>query len=512
MPGIKRDGTVFEGSFWVDGQWVRFQRGVPRSIGGYQAIATGFSGISRGVSQLARGGVILFHSGSANKLEQAQVSFGASAGVVDRTPAGFVADPMNVWQFELMWNAAAGSSNMALIAHAAPNLNCIDYSDQRKVWYGPVGGSTQLVDTGAAPVSGGVICLHPFLFTYDNDGGVAWSDANQPTVWSGTGTAAGSARVTEQKIVKGMVVRGGPGYSPSGLFWSLNSLVRASYIGGTAIFSFDTISDQTSILSSSAVIEYDGLYYWPGIDRFLVYNGIVREVPNNLNLNYFYENLNYGQAQKIWAAKVPRFGEIWWFYPRKPATECNDAIIHNVRENTWYDAGLAIGAHRSAGTYPQTVRYPLWMGNDAEKDGTYTLYQTERGVDRVERNNIANAIHSYIESCDISWCGQGPNQQWAGIQRNMRINRLELDFLQTAPMTLTIRGKAYAQGEVDAGDSFPYGPGTLNTSHIDMSAMTQRRQMRLNFDSNVQGGAWQMGTPLAHFGMGDERPTPEDPT
>ena len=37
--GIKRDGTKFDGSFYVDGQWCRFQRGRPRKIGGYQAVA-----------------------------------------------------------------------------------------------------------------------------------------------------------------------------------------------------------------------------------------------------------------------------------------------------------------------------------------------------------------------------------------------------------------------------------------------------------------------------------------
>ena len=29
-PGIKRDGTKLEGNNYVDGQWVRFQRGLPR--------------------------------------------------------------------------------------------------------------------------------------------------------------------------------------------------------------------------------------------------------------------------------------------------------------------------------------------------------------------------------------------------------------------------------------------------------------------------------------------------
>lgn len=510
MPGIKRDGTQFEGSYWVDGEWVRWQRGVPRSIGGYQSVAAGFHGPSRGCTQFAQGGIIYFHSGSANLLEEANVSpsGSASAGVVDRTPSGFPTSANNVWQFAIMWNAADGAVNSAIIAHAAPNLLAIDNDVQTKVWYGPVTDGSALVDTGAVAVAGGIVVLPPFLFTYDTGGGVAWSDENQPTVWD-TG-AAGSARVTDAKIVKGMVTRAGPGFSPSGLFWSLNSLVRATFVGGDAIFAFDTISDQTSILSSSAVVEYDSIYYWPGIDRWLMYNGVVREVPNSLNLNYFYDNLNYQYAQKVWGTKVPRYGEIWWFFPNGSATECNDAIIYNVRENTWYDLGTAIGAHRSSGLYPQTIPFPLLMKNDPEIDGTYSLFRNEIGTDRIE-GGTANAIRSFAETCDISWVGQGPNQQWAGLDRGMRLDKFELDFVQNAAMSLTVKGKAYAQGDMDQGDTYAFGPGTPNLTHLDMSGAIQRSEMRLRIESNKQGGAWQMGTPLAHFGLGDERRTPEAP-
>ena len=36
--GIQRDGTIFDKEFYSDGQWVRFQRGRPRKMGGYSAI------------------------------------------------------------------------------------------------------------------------------------------------------------------------------------------------------------------------------------------------------------------------------------------------------------------------------------------------------------------------------------------------------------------------------------------------------------------------------------------
>lgn len=509
LPGVKRDGTQFEGSAYTDGIWTRFQRALPRSIGGYQQTATGFHGPSRGCAQFSSNGLIYFASGSANLLEQASVApSGATAGVLDRTPAGFVTDPNNVWQFDHMSNAAAGARNSALIAHAAPNLAMIDSDITTKVWYGDATGSAALVDTGATQIAGGIVVLHPFLFTYDSFGNVAWSDENQPTVW--TGGASGNARITEAKIVKGMVVRGGPGYSPAGLFWSLNSLCRASFIGGSAIFQFDTISDQISVLSSSAIVEYDSLFYWPGIDRFLVYNGIVREVPNSLNLNWFYDNLNQPYAQKVWGTKVPHFGEIWWFYPRYPSTECNDAIIYNVRENTWYDAGLAPGANRSSGIYPQVTPNPLWLKATADADNSYSLWRHEIGTDEVFVSGPANAILSAIETSDLAWCGQGPMPQgWVGIDRNVTLSCFEQDFVQTQPMTLIVKGVAYAQGSPNVSTSYPFGPGTANLTRIDMSGEgIERREMTLRIESNITNGAWQMGQILVHLGLGSQRPSP----
>jgi hypothetical protein len=217
-------------------------------------------------------------------------------------------------------------------------------------------------------VSGGVVVLHPYIFVYGNDGLIKNCSAGDPNDW--VSADANETNAATGKIVKGLPVRGGSN-SPSGLFWSLDSLIRVSYapqslgVAGTANFAaptfwrYDIISSQTSILSSSSVIEYDGIYYWCGVDRFLLYNGVVKEIPNPMNQNWFFDNLNYSQRQKVWATKVPRFGEIWWFYPRGNSTECNDAVIYNVRENTWYDAGQAVGARRSAGYFSQVFAYPV---------------------------------------------------------------------------------------------------------------------------------------------------------
>jgi hypothetical protein len=252
------------------------------------------------------------------------------------------------------------------------------------------GASTITFDNNIS-VSGGVVTLHPYVFVYGNDGLIKNSGAGNVQDW--VSADANEVSVATGKIVQGLPVRGGSN-APSGLFWSLDSLIRVSYIGGAGTppqyWRYDLISSQSSILSGQSVIEYDGIYYWCGVDRFLLYNGVVKEIPNTMNQNYFFDNLNYAQREKVWVSKVPRFGEIWWFYPRGNATECTDAIVYNVRENTWYDAGQALGAQRSAGYFSQVFHYPIaadWNINASGGIMTATITNAGAGYTNGTYNN-----------------------------------------------------------------------------------------------------------------------------
>lgn len=364
LPGIKRDGTKFEGDNYVDGQWVRFQRGLPRKIGGYRSISKFLRGLPRTLIEYTQDLLTYVHAGSANRVERFYIDGGFNTSVItDRTPtSGFTPNDANLWQFSISYDTTNGNQ---IVAQVAPNLNCICNADGGEIFVGDLLGATALTAVPALNkpanfnCTGGVVTLPPYTFAFGNDGYVAWSVPNNPADYTGSG--AGNAYITGQKIVRAMPLRGGPGNSPSGLFWSADSLVRASYVGGTQVFQFDTISTQSSILSSQSVIEYDGIFYWIGTDRFLMFNGVVREIENNINLNFFFDNLNSAQRQKVFAYKVPRFGEIWWCFPFGESTEPNHAIIYNVRENTWYDTALPEGG-RGAGVFPAVFPKPLLSG------------------------------------------------------------------------------------------------------------------------------------------------------
>jgi hypothetical protein len=370
-PGIKRDGTKFEGDQYVDGQWVRFQRGLPRKIGGYRSINKFLRGLPRALHEYTQDLLTYVHAGSADRLERFFIDATYNTSVItDRTPAsGFTPDAGNLWQFATAYDTTNGNQ---IVAQVAPNLNCICNSDGGALFVGDLLGTSVLTEVTTVPanfnVTGGVVTLPPYTFAFGNDGYAAWSVPNDPADFTGSG--AGNAYITGQKVVKGMPLRGGPGNSPSGLFWSADSLIRGTYVGGTAVFQFDTISTQSSILSAASVIEYDGIFYWIGTDRFLTFNGVVREVENNMNINFFFDNLNYAQRQKVFAYKVPRFGEIWWCFPFGDSIEPNHAVIYNVRENTWYDTELPNGG-RGAGLFPAVFRKPLLSGVEPQEAAAF---------------------------------------------------------------------------------------------------------------------------------------------
>lgn len=520
-PGIKRDGSILDAEAYVSGLWCRFQRGRPKKIGGYRSITSTLTGQSRGLFVLTQNAISRVFNGFAAGLEiLAMDQNGFSGGITQATLTQFASNANNLWQFDAQQQL---TSYLSLLAHPGQNLADISSQVNTQLLFGDGTASTfaGVVDSANAnapvSISGGVTVLHPYTFVYGNSGLIWNNTAGDLTKWSGAANPdANAVNMATGKIVKGLPIRGGTN-APAGLFWSLDSLIRVSFVGAQTVSSgpgaiywrYDVISSQTSIMSSQCVIEYDGIYYWIGIDRFLLYNGVVKELPNQMNTNWFFDNLNYSQRQKVWATKVPRYGEIWWFYPRGNATECTDAIIYNVRENTWYDTGQAVGAGRSAGYFTETFRSPIQADTTVDGNGHVNLWQHEFGFDQ-SVGQLTTAIQSYIETNNLGWVAGGPTQQQAphatqaqpGQSVWLSLRKLEPDFLQAGPMNMYVTGRDFSNTQ-----DVTTGPYTFQPTDAKLDLKEQRRQMRLRFESNTQGGHYEMGTVLLTVDGGDIRGT-----
>jgi hypothetical protein len=482
-PGIKRDGTRFEGDQYSDGRWARFQRGKAKKMGGYRQMFASPTGIPRGLITNPLNGVNYIYAGNSKGIEVFNTGTDQGVGVgpfkaefnntyvvvtivgttltvvgnvvsalpsgrvfwayntsgvrtnytvsgtpvynsgTNRTavvvssatglpatvpfeiynPLGLTASDEYLWQFDIAYDSAGGG-NSKLLAHPGKNLQNIDSGVLTSLYAGdflpdPTTGKyvlTQVVDsTGSTPtyqpidVSGGVVVLHPFVFVYSNFGNLrnnnvafASGAAVEQTFTDWNGPLANDVNMAAGKIVRGFPFRGGTA-SPSGLFWATDSLVRVSFTAQDPYYwRYDIVANQISVMSSNAIVDMDGSFFWMGADRFYVYNGSVKVLPNDKNVNYLFDNINLDARQKVWATKVPRFNEIWFFYPRGEATECTDAIVYNVKDDLWYDAGQADGARRSCGYTTEIFPRPIWCGwefNGVVGQSYTLLYGPNRG-------------------------------------------------------------------------------------------------------------------------------------
>ena len=491
-PGIQRDGTKLDSGQYVDGQWCRFRLGKPKKIGGYQEIANGLNGPIRGLHvhpSTPQHVATLF----SDKGVQCQLvdSSGRGGGSYDRTPADFATGGSYTWTYDTLFDST-GSGVVKMIAHAArTDWADIDDTTELPVYIGDATGANALTDVTGVVTSGGIVILQPFLFVYGNNGLIMNSAANAPLDY--VNGAANAANVSGTKIVKGLPLRGGAS-APAGLFWALDSLIRVSWAGSNT-WRYDTV-DESTILTPNGVIQMDGIYYWPGIDRFLSYNGIIQELPNPTNQDFFFDNLNWAFRNKVWVTSVKRWGEIWWHFPMGDATECNHAIIYNVREKVWYDTPIS----RSSGAPARVLHFPVWADSNPNNDdgsGLYRIYMHETGLDAVFGGNQA-AIKSYFETPSIALATDPELAETPNVQT--RIAKVEPDFQMSGQMTVEVLGSANAQTpeEVQISDSFE-----PTTPIIDI--VTQLRVMRLRFTSNQSGGDFHMGRTMLHVEPGDQQ-------
>jgi hypothetical protein len=571
--GVKRDGTRFDSDFYSDAQWTRFQRGLPRKMGGWRTLTNTHAGAPRALDIFSRTGFSYVHVGHSSGLDVFTINPSGFASVpLSRTPSIFTTSASNAWDFGRVFDPFTNNKGM-IIAAVSPHLTDISDATEGPVFWGDAAATTALtpmalpvtntaftaaslagttaigspivtgisstatitknmrvtgtgipagtrvlsVDSGTritltanataigsptlayevGGVSGGVLVLAPYVLCFGSNGLVLNSTAGDPNDFWGSGSNA--AYVTDQKIIKGLIARGGPGYSPSGLLWSLDSLIRVYFSGGVTTFSFDTISNDITVLSPQSIIELDGAYYWAGTDSFYVYNGAVRELPNNLSLNWFYDNLNYAERGKVFAFRNRRWGEIWWCYPRGSATECTHAVIFNYREGTWYDTVLP-GQGRSCAAPAQIYQYPL-MGSPEATGGVYRVIQHEFGVDDID-GATSRAVEAHFETSDFSLLNAEKPSNSA-----LDCSYIEPDFVQSGDMMISIEGRTNARATELAGDPVTF-PATAGTPDEEVVRFKEtHRQMRFRFSSNVVGGDFQMGKVFAQTTPSDKRNT-----
>jgi hypothetical protein len=496
--GIQRDGTQFDSEYCVDGDWVRWYRNRPKKMGGYKYILS-LGNIVTNMYVVPLQNQVAVYMGTFNNLYVQNVSLdGLTVSALKNiTPSLFVGNVNNNWTFDTLSAQIKNSAGILvtstfLIAHVAQNYNDLTNNYDGPVYYYDINTTiaspvVAQVLPGAGNWSGGIVAVPPYLFAFGDFGQIAWSKVFDGTAWS-------TAQIAGNKMLCAKRVRGGG--APAALFWSVTSLVQATFSGGAGspdAFSFDTKHDDISILSKDSVIEYNGIYYWPGTNQFFMYNGVVNTMPNVTNANWFYDNLNISARTKLFGISNGRYKELWWHAPMFGSTINNHAIIFNTDEATaWYDAAIS----RSCGFKAQIFPKPMLF--DYEQNvvpGSYALWQHEYGYDR-DFNGVLSAIPSFYETKIYMLASMGGPDD-----RQLRIRRMEPDFTQVGPIEFVIKYRAFPDSLPAYSDTYVF---TDSTKKVD--TFVQGRQVSFVFGVVALGAYYEQGDININYVIGDATP------
>lgn len=520
-PGISRDGTNFQPNFCTDGSWIRFQRGKVKKIGGMVSFN------SSALQNTFFSNLLLLPNNNDNNIF---IYVASNNGVVQYIVSqdfqlvsllGSVSDGDEnyLWQSVVIIMPVAQTGGTVqlekrVVFMATNNRFNINDTSPAIFKTGTAYSQAPLANNqfvNASPKANGGMCYSaPHLFIYGSDGIVQYSKSNNPYDFTvnvadpATGGELNIAPETGAKVIYGKAIRGGTN-SPSVLFWTTSSVVRITNVGDQFTnFKRDVLSQSSSILSSRSVVEYDGTFFWIGTDRFFVFNGIVQELANTSNLNYFLDNIDMNKRQLVFGVKNTRYGEIWWFYPEKgqpPNIGCTRAIIYNKRENSWYDTAI----QRDCGVYSEEFGFMVTGGKSFNPTfNTPCIFRHETNSDSEVINGITldpRPLRAYVVTPVFSWAAFNPMQQVTGVDRWTIIKRLEPDFLFYLPQT--------NEGEISVRvvtKEYPQSPAVLSTpvyfnrNTTKLTLDVQGRQMQLRFESF---DLFEMGHNMMLLSVGD---------
>ena len=550
-PGILRDGSLFQGSYSTGGQWVRFFRGQPQNIGGMRNYVIYLETVpqilppdfiptncliyydNEGNKHILVGGSIVSDSILSSVIDVTYTSSGAQT----YTWANRFTNPINTLaQFVVVISIINSLPTQMILCLGMKNYTDINSSEAASSILAKeaTDGFFQVnfPDFVLKEATGGMLYVGNRLFYYGNNGLVRWSSIAAEK--SGQQTSLQkpflffedkySINISTDKVIYGAEWRGGTN-SPTIIFWTLGSVVLISNTTGSnnqiiddpddLSFSRKVLSRDSSILSSNSVVEYDGIFYWPGTQRFFVFNGVVLPLENNLNRQTFFDTIDMSKRQRVFGVKNVSRDEIWWFYPEKGKDAnvgCTRAVIYNVVDNTWYDTDI----ERAAGYFDNTGGNMYTVGKNLspyEDDNNSYVWEHEVGNDQVNLykapDQQTKAIPSFFTTPIISYATFNPQKQVAGIDYNIAIERIEPNIVGTKKIKMTVSINTYeypASAPVTATYNLTEDGEVENLIRPAINERKQGRNINFTFKSEGIGSGYQMGTTFVLAEIDDGRP------
>lgn len=186
-----------------------------------------------------------------------------------------------------------------------------------------------------APTNIRAIFVSPerFVFALCDGMVVNVSSQGDPTTWVPATTNTAFARTLQvgSKLVAGRALA--PFIS---MVWSDNAAYIFQYTGSQFIYNSSLAGRDCGLISPNAAVTVDGFAYWMGPDNFYFYNGLVQPMANVEDIRKFvFDALPTNLAFQCAAVYVPKYHEIWFFYPSTGATNPTNYVIFHINDQCW---------------------------------------------------------------------------------------------------------------------------------------------------------------------------------
>jgi hypothetical protein len=304
---------------------------------------------------------------------------------------------------------------------------------------------------------------------------MAWADDEDPYLWAAA--VDNTANEVELQML-GDLITGIRLKNGASLIFGEDAVFSMRYSGDDFVYTITKVAD-TGLLGPAAVTEHDGIAYWVSDGDFHASGG---GIPVSLKSDdirqWFFENINMNQRDKVVLGTIGRYNELICFYPKSPAEEVTDYVKFNVKEQVW-DVGEL--------TRTAWLDNPIFL-NPIAADSDGRIYKHEEG-----RNANGEALRSFITAAPFD-IGDG--------DENLEIVGIVPDFHDlSGTLSIYLLTKYYPNdSETENG---PY-EATRSTTRID--TRVDGRQVGWRYESDVVDGYFRLGAVRLDIQVGGRRP------
>lgn len=446
-PGIQRNAGDFQDEYCIDGQYIRFVNGKIRKMKGQKEIHNPIGIIPTFLDMYFNGTNPVLIYTTIDQINRCILNNELSNVTDDRRVLnGLGGDTSRTWQSAKF--IKNGISHIALLSTFNGN-NMLSNQNGALFWKSIIDDNADFVsyEDGLIPgndeniVSGGIIYSSPCLYLYGNNGTILRSKTSDPLDFNSEGDSdADSYKISENKLLFGASIRGGTN-APTFLFWTQNAVIYLTNIADGSNpnspieFQREEITTNSSVMSPKSIVQYDSLFFWLGTDRAFVYNGIVEAIKNDVNFEWFLENVDLNKREKIFGYKIARYGEIRWAYPEKRYRNradvgCTRELVYNVRENSWYDTTMqrdCVTIYEPTGdifSFGDSCRNYIYNPNAPYK----AIWKQETGYYEVRRDGVSYEIPSFFTTPYFGYSAFPPAKDGKVMDKYIRITEIEPDF------------------------------------------------------------------------------------